>query len=150
MLKTGEWLSVAVIGLVILFIFLSTSFFSFLIGPNASGPRTTIEPSSSFIQIVFISIGPAIAISFFTTTFSKDLSKLSSLFVLFSGIILILGMIYDLSLLPKIPSSVFFPDWILYVPYIFMGFGVLLVVIGVINHKKSRNQKPRRSFEIEE
>jgi len=149
MLKTGEWLSVAVIGLVVLFIFLSTSFFSFLIGPNASGPQTTIEPSSSFIQIVFISIGPAIALSFFTNIFSKDISKLSSLFVLFSGIILIIGMTYDLSLLPKI-QNFDLADWVSDVPYIFIGFGVLLILIGVINYKKSRNQKPRRSFEIED
>jgi hypothetical protein len=66
MLKTGEWLSLSITGLVILFIFLTISFFSFLIGPDSKGPQTTVEPSSSFIQIVFISIGPAIALSFFT------------------------------------------------------------------------------------
>ncbi len=75
MLKTGEWLSISIIGLVILFIFLTIAFFSFLIGPDSKGPQTTVEPSSSFIQIVFISIGPAIALSFFTNVFSKDISK---------------------------------------------------------------------------
>ena len=61
MLKTGEWLSISILGLVILFIFVSFSFFNFLIGPNSTGPRTTVEPSSAFIQIIFISAAPAIA-----------------------------------------------------------------------------------------
>jgi len=56
MLKTGEWLSLSIIGLVIIFIILTISFFAFLIGPDSKGPQTTIEPSSSFIQIIFISM----------------------------------------------------------------------------------------------
>ncbi len=82
MLKTGEWLSLSIVGLVVLFIFLTISFYSFLIGPNSTGPQRVVEPSSSFIQIVFISIGPAIALSFFTNVVSKDTSKLSSLLVI--------------------------------------------------------------------
>ena len=102
MLKTGEWLSLSVVGLVILFIFLTISFFSFLIGPDSKGPQTTVEPSSSFIQIVFISIGPAIALSFFTNVFSKDISRLSSILVILSGTVLIISMIYISFLVPQV------------------------------------------------
>ncbi len=148
MLKTGEWLSLSVIGLVALFIFLTISFFSFLIGPNSTGPKTTIEPSSSFIQIVFISIGPAIVLSFFTNIFSKDISKLSSIMVLFSGAILIIGMIYVSFLVPQV-QNIELPIWISNIPLIFIGFGILLFLIGLINYKKSKKQEQKKTFELD-
>src|SRR6476659_2440631 len=128
MLKTGEWLSLSIVGLVILFIFLTISFFSFLIGPDSKGPQTTVEPSSSFIQIVFISIGPAIALSFFINVFSKDISRLSSILVIFSGTVLIISMIYISFLVPQV-QNIELPIWILNIPLIFIGFGVLLFLI---------------------
>lgn len=142
MLKTGEWLSIAIIGLIILFIFLTISFFSFLIGPNAKGPQTTIEPSSSFVQIIFLSIGPAIALSFFTNVFSKEISKLSSLLVLSSGILLIVGMIYASFLVPQI-KNIDIPLWIANIPIIFTGFGILLILMGVITFKKAKLQRKK-------
>ena len=140
MLKTGEWLSIAIIGFVVLFIFLTISFFSFLIGPDSKGPQTTVEPSTSFIQIVFISIGPAIALSFFTNVFSKDISKLSSIVVMFSGVILIIGMIFVSFLVPRV-QNIELPGWISNIPLIFIGFGVLLFLIGIISYKKSKQRQ---------
>ena len=143
MLKTAEWLSFSIVGLVVLFIFLTVSFYSFLIGPDSKGPQTTVEPSSSFIQIVFISIGPAIALSFFTNAVSKDTSKLSSLLVMSSGIVLIIGMVYVSLLVPQV-QSIELPIWISNIPLIFIGFGVLLFLIGISafrqNKKKQNNQ----------
>jgi predicted tellurium resistance membrane protein TerC len=144
MLKTGEWLSFSIVGLVVLFIFLTVSFYSFLIGPDSKGPQTTVEPSSSFIQIVFISIGPAIALSFFTNAVSKDTSKLSSLLVMSSGIVLIIGMVYVSLLVPQV-QTIELPIWISNIPLIFIGFGVLLFLIGISafrqNKKKQNNQR---------
>jgi hypothetical protein len=148
MLKTGEWLSLSIIGLVVLFIFLTISFFSFLIGPHSTGPQTAVDPPSSFIQIIFISISPAIALSFFTNIFSKDISKLSSIFVLFSGAILIIGMIYVSFLVPDV-QNIDLPVWISNVPLIFIGFGVLLFLMGLINYKKSGKQKQNKTFELD-
>jgi hypothetical protein len=147
MLKTGEWLSISIVGLVILFIFLTISFFSFLIGPDSKGPQTTVEPSSSFIQIVFISIGPAIALSFFTNVFSKDISKLSSILVIFSGTVLIISMIYISFLVPQV-QNIELPVWILNIPLIFIGFGVLLFLIGLSNYRKSR-QKQNKTLDLD-
>lgn len=144
MLKTGEWLSFSIVGLVVLFIFLTVSFYSFLIGPDSKGPQTTVEPSSSFIQIVFISIGPAIALSFFTNAVSKDTSKLSSLLIMSSGIVLIIGMVYVSLLVPQV-RTIELPIWISNIPLIFIGFGVLLFLIGISafrqNKKKQNNQR---------
>ena len=148
MLKTGEWLSLSIIGLVIIFIMLTISFFAFLIGPDSKGPQTTIEPSSSFIQIIFISIGPAIALSFFINVFSKDISQLSSILVITSGIILIIGMIYVIPLISQI-KNIEIPIWILNVPFIFIGFGILLFSMGIINFKKSK-RKRKSTFDFNE
>lgn len=147
MLKTGEWLSISIVGLVILFIFLTISFFSFLIGPDSKGPQTTVEPSSSFIQIVFISIGPAIALSFFTNVFSKDISRLSSILVIFSGTVLIISMIYISFLVPQV-QNIELPAWILNIPLIFIGFGVLLFLIGLSNYRKSK-QKQNKILDLD-
>jgi hypothetical protein len=147
MLKTGEWLSLSIVGLVILFIFLTISFFSFLIGPDSKGPQTTVEPSSSFIQIVFISIGPAIALSFFTNVFSKDISRLSSILVILSGTVLIISMIYISFLVPQV-QNIELPVWILNIPLIFVGFGVLLFLIGLTNYRKSK-QKQNKTLDLD-
>ncbi len=145
MLKTGEWLSLSVVGLVVLFIFLSISFYNFLIGPNSQGPQTIIEPSSSFFQIIFLSIGPAVALSFFTNAISGDRSKLSSILIVSSGIILIVGMIYVSFLIPQV-KHIELPMWISNTPLIFIGFGVLLLLIGITSYKKS-TQKRNTSFD---
>jgi hypothetical protein len=142
MLNTGEWLSISIIGLVILFIFLTISFFTFLIGPDAKGPQTTIEPSSSFIQIVFLSIGPAIGLSFFTNVFSKDISKFSSLLLSLSGVILIIGMIYVSFLIPQI-KNIDLPIWITNIPLIFAGFGILLISMGILSFKKAKLKRKK-------
>jgi len=134
MFKSGEWLSIAIIGLVILFIVTSIGFFIFLIGPNGSGPSTTVEPSSAYIQVIFISIAPAIGLSFFSRVLSEG-SKLSALLVLASGIILIFGMIYISNLIPMI-NDVELPWWVANSPWIFSGFGILLLGIGYLNLRK--------------
>jgi predicted membrane channel-forming protein YqfA (hemolysin III family) len=126
---------------------LTISFFSFLIGPDSKGPQTTVEPSSSFIQIVFISIGPAIALSFFTNVFSKDISRLSSILVIFSGTVLIISMIYISFLVPQV-QNIELPAWILNIPLIFIGFGVLLFLIGLTNYRKSK-QKQNKTLDLD-
>jgi predicted tellurium resistance membrane protein TerC len=119
-------------------------FYYFFFGPYSKVPQTTVEPSSSFIQIVFISIGPAIALSFFTNAVSKDTSKLSSLLVMSSGIVLIIGMVYVSLLVPQV-QTIELPIWISNIPLIFIGFGVLLFLIGISafrqNKKKQNNQR---------
>ena len=146
MLKTGEWLSFSIVGLVVLFIFLTVSFYSFLIGPDSKGPQTTVEPSSSFIQIVFISIGPAIALSFFTNAVSKDTSKLSSLLVMSSGIVLIVGMVYVSLLVPQV-QTIELPIWISNIPLIFIGFGVLLFLIGISAFRQNKKKQNNQNFD---
>ena len=73
MFRAGEWLSIAVLGLVVLFIINSIAFFTFLIGPERTGPTTTVEPSTAYLQFIFISLAPAIGLSFFTNVLSREI-----------------------------------------------------------------------------
>lgn len=134
MFKSGEWLSIAIVGLVTLFVVTSVGFFNFLIGPNGSGPSTTVEPSSAYTQVIFISLAPAIALSFFSGILSEG-SRLSAFLILGSGVILILGMFYISNLIPLI-NDVDLPWWISNAPWIFSVFGVLLLGIGYLRLKK--------------
>lgn len=133
MFSAGEWLSIAVFGLVLLFIFTSIGFFNFLIGPNGTGPTTTVEPSSAYFQVIFLSIAPAVALSFFSSKVSEG-SRLSSILVLVSGIILIFGMFYVSTLISMI-ETVELPWWLANSPWIFSAFGVLLLAIGYVNFR---------------
>jgi hypothetical protein len=134
MFRAGEWLSIAVLGLVILFIFTSIAFFNFLIGPEGTGPTTTVDPSTAYIQFIFISIAPAIGLSFFTNVVSQG-SRLSSLLVSASGICLVFGMLYVTTLIPMI-TEIDLPSWVVYAPWIFSIFGILLIAIGYISYRR--------------
>lgn len=133
MFKAGEWLSIAILGLVLLFIFTSIGFFNFLIGPNGSGPTTTVEPSSAYFQVIFISLAPAVGLSFFSRVLSEG-SRLSSILVLASGICLIFGMFYVSTLIPMI-TTVDLPWWLINSPWIFVAFGILLLAIGYLGYR---------------
>lgn len=134
MFRAGEWLSIAVLGLVILFIFTSIAFFNFLIGPEGTGPTTTVDPSTAYIQFIFISLAPAFGLSFFTNVLSEG-SRFSSLLILVSGICLVLGMFYVTTLIPMI-TEIELPSWVVYAPWVFSLFGILLIAIGYINYRK--------------
>jgi len=141
MFKAGEWLSIAILGLVLLFIFTSIGFFNFLIGPNGSGPTTTVEPSSAYFQVIFISIAPAVGLSFFSSVLSEG-SRLSSSLVLASGITLIFGMFYVSTLIPMI-ETVDLPWWLINSPWIFSVFGILLLAIGYLNYRSVKLRSMR-------
>ena len=133
MFRAGEWLSIAILGLVLLFIFNSIGFFNFLIGPGGSGPTTAVEPSTAYFQVIFTSIAPAVGLSFFTGVLSER-SRLSSILVLVSGITLIFGMFYISTLIPMI-ETVELPWWVANSPWIFILFGILLLAMGYLNYR---------------
>ena len=143
MFRAGEWLSIAVLGLVVLFVFNSIAFFTFLIGPEGTGPTTTVDPSTAFLQFIFISLAPAIGLSFFTNVLSEG-SRLSSLLVLASGICLIFGMIYITTLIPMI-TEIGLPSWVTYAPWVFSIFGVIMVALGYFNYRKTMYKSARNN-----
>ncbi|CAN5671402.1 hypothetical protein BH23THE1_BH23THE1_02080 [soil metagenome] len=143
MFRAGEWLSIAVLGLVILFIFTSIAFFTFLIGPEGTGPTTTVEPSTAFFQFIFISLAPAIGLSFFTNVLSEG-SRFSAILVLASGICLVIGMFYVTTLIPQI-TEIDLPTWVSLAPWVFSIFGMILVAMGYRNYRKSVHMSAKNS-----
>ena len=143
MFRAGEWLSIAILGLVLLFIFNSFGFFNFLIGPGGSGPTTTVEPTTAYFQVIFTSIAPAVALSFFTGVLSER-SRVSSVLLLVSGITLIFGMFYISTLIPMI-EAVELPWWVANSPWIFMLFGILLLAMGYLNFRNVTLRSLRRN-----
>jgi hypothetical protein len=143
MFRAGEWLSIAVLGLVILFIFTSIAFFTFLIGPEGTGPTTTVEPSTAFFQFIFISLAPAIGLSFFTNVLSEG-SRFSAILVLASGICLVIGMFYVTTLIPLI-TEIDLPSWVSLAPWVFSIFGMILVAMGYRNYRKSVRMSAQNS-----
>lgn len=143
MFRAGEWLSIAVLGLVILFIFTSIAFFTFLIGPEGTGPTTTVEPSTAFFQFIFISLAPAIGLSFFTNVLSEG-SRFSAILVLASGICLVIGMFYVTTLIPQV-TEIDLPTWVSLAPWVFSIFGMILVAMGYRNYRKSAHISAKNS-----
>ncbi len=143
MFRAGEWLSIAVLGLVILFIFTSIAFFTFLIGPEGTGPTTTVEPSTAFFQFIFISLAPAFGLSFFTNVLSEG-SRFSAILVLASGICLVIGMFYVTTLIPLI-TEIDLPTWVSLAPWVFSIFGMILVAMGYRNYRKSVRMSAKNS-----
>lgn len=143
MFRAGEWLSIAVLGLVILFIFTSIAFFTFLIGPDGTGPTTTVEPSTAFFQFIFISLAPAIGLSFFTNVLSEG-SRFSAILVLASGICLVIGMFYVTTLIPQV-TEIDLPTWVSLAPWVFSIFGMILVAMGYRNYRKSVRMSAKNS-----
>lgn len=143
MFRAGEWLSIAVLGLVILFIFTSIAFFTFLIGPDGTGPTTTVEPSTAFFQFIFISLAPAIGLSFFTNVLSEG-SRFSAILVLASGICLVIGMFHVTTLIPLI-TEIDLPTWVSLAPWVFSIFGMILVAMGYRNYRKSVRMSAKNS-----
>lgn len=143
MFRAGEWLSIAVLGLVVLFIFTSIAFFTFLIGPEGTGPTTTVDPSTAYFQAIFISLAPAIGLSFFTNVLSGG-SRFSAILVLASGICLVIGMLYVTTLIPLI-TEIDLPSWVSFAPWVFSIFGMILVAMGYRNYRKSVRMSAKNS-----
>jgi hypothetical protein len=143
MFRAGEWLSIAVLGLVILFIFTSIAFFTFLIGPEGTGPTTTVEPSTAYFQAIFISLAPAFGLSFFTNVLSGG-SRFSAILILASGICLVIGMFYVTTLIPLI-TEIDLPSWISIAPWVFSIFGMILVAMGYRSYRKSVRMSTKNS-----
>ncbi len=109
----------------------SIGFFTFLIGQDDIGPSTTVGPSSTYIHAFFITLVPAVGLSFFSNISLAE-SKLSDVLALTSGIILILGMLYVSNLIPSI-NDVDLPWWFTNSPWIFGALGIMHLAIVYFN-----------------
>ena len=132
MVKLETSVSLASLGLIIMFVLLLYSFISFLIGPQSQGPDIVVQPEGVLIQIVSISAAPGIILAGITFGLIKNYgSRKVGIILCVSGTILIIGNILVQDEISKIPQILFVPAMVP-ITYALLAAGFGIVVIGII------------------
>lgn len=132
MVKLETSVSLASLGLIIMFVLLLYSFISFLIGPQSQGPDIVVQPEGVLIQITSISAAPGIILAGITYGLIKNYgSRKIGIILCVSGIVLIIGNILVQDMISKIPQILFVPG-LVPLTYALLAAGIGIVVIGII------------------
>lgn len=132
MVKLETSVSLASLGLIVMFVLLMYSFISFLIGPQSQGPDIVVQPEGVLIQIVSISAAPGIILAGITYGLIKNYgSRKIGIILCISGIVLIIGNILVQDMISKIPQILFVPGMVP-LTYALLAAGIGIVVIGII------------------
>ncbi|HET6726811.1 MAG TPA: hypothetical protein VFH19_02170 [Nitrososphaeraceae archaeon] len=132
MVKLETSVSLASLGLIVMFVLLMYSFISFLIGPQSQGPDIVVQPEGVLIQIVSISAAPGIILAGITYGLIKNYgSRKIGIILCISGIVLIVGNILVQDMISKIPQILFVPGMVP-LTYALLAAGIGIVVIGII------------------
>lgn len=124
--------SLASLGLIVMFVLIMYSFISFLIGPQSQGPDIVVQPEGVLIQVVSISAAPGIILAGVTFGLVRYYgSRKIGTIICISGIVLIIGNILDLSMIPKIPQILFVPG-IVPLTYGLLAAGIGVIIMGII------------------
>jgi hypothetical protein len=130
-------LSIASLGLAMMFVLLVLSFYNFLIGSEGKGPERFVDVRGVVIKALSISGAPSIILAGISFGLSKNYgNRLSGMLLSFTGIVLIIGMVVSLSLTSKVNSEFFHP-LLLIVPYTFILGGIAILIIGSIVYLKT-------------
>ncbi|NOJ28024.1 MAG: hypothetical protein DA330_08465 [Nitrososphaera sp.] len=129
-MKLETWLSIASLGLSIMFISLIISLYTFLVGPEGQGPERVVDPGGLIIQQVSISGAPGVILAGITFVLARSYgNKLAAVILIGSGVIIISGMVVASNILPSIPAQ-YRTSGIPFVPYMFMAAGAGVLGIG--------------------
>lgn len=132
MVKLETSVSLASLGLIVMFVLLMYSFISFLIGPQSQGPDIVVQPEGVLIQIVSISAAPGIILAGITFGLIKNYgSRKVGIILCISGIVLVIGNILVQDMISKIPQILFVPGMVP-LTYALLTAGIGIVVIGII------------------
>lgn len=132
MVKLETSVSLASLGLIVMFVLLLYSFISFLIGPQSQGPDIVVQPEGVLIQIVSISAAPGIILAGITYGLIKNYgSRKIGIILCVSGTVLIIGNILVQDMISKIPQILFVPAMVP-LTYALLAAGIGIVVIGII------------------
>jgi hypothetical protein len=130
-------LSIASLGLAIMFVLLLLSFYNFLIGSEGKGPERFVDVRGVVIKALSISGAPSIILAGISFGLSKNYgNRLSGMLLSFSGIVLIIGMVVSLSLSSNVNTE-FFDPILLIVPYTFILGGIAILIVGSIVYLKT-------------
>ena len=124
--------SLASLGLIVMFVLIMYSFISFLIGPQSQGPDIVVQPEGVLIQVVSISAAPGIILAGVTFGLVRYYgSRKIGTIISICGIVLIIGNILILSMIPKIPQILFVPG-IIPLTYGLIAAGIGIIILGII------------------
>ena len=142
MVKLETSVSLASLGLIVMFVLLLYSFISFLIGPQSQGPDIVVQPEGVLIQIVSISAAPGIILAGITYGLIKNYgSRKIGIILCVSGTVLIIGNILVQDEISKIPQILFVPAMVP-LTYALLAAGIGIVVIGIIVFMKGKIKRP--------
>jgi len=131
-------LSIASLGLAIMFVLLVLSFYNFLIGSEGKGPEKFVDVRGVVVKTLSISGAPSIILAVISFGLSKNYgNKFSGMILSMTGLILIIGMMASLALVSNINSEFFHPI-LLIVPYTFILGGIAILIIGSIVYLKTK------------
>ena len=123
-------MSLASLGLAVMFVALMLSFYNFLIGPDGEGPSRVVEPGSLLLQITFISGAPCLVLAGFVFGMAKTFgTRTGGSMLLGAGIILIAGMQIGTTMLARIDEQ-YIIGAMAYAPYFFMAAGAGVAAVG--------------------
>jgi hypothetical protein len=130
------WVSLASLGLIIMFVVLMTSFYLFLIRSGPQGPDIPVQPPGVIVQVVSISGAPGVILCGITYGLAKNYgSKEAGLILFVAGVILSTGMLYFGTLVLQTPETYAVP-FLEILQYAFVAAGVGIMAIGVLLIKK--------------
>ncbi|CAN5552513.1 hypothetical protein BH18THE1_BH18THE1_16180 [soil metagenome] len=150
MVKLESAISLASLGLIVMFIVLLYSFISFLIGPMSQGPDIVVQPEGVLIQVISISAAPGVILAGIAYGLVKSYgSKKIGSILCISGAILLIGIVLIQGMIPKIPEIVFVPG-IIPLSYAFLAAGIGIIMIGIIAFmREGKRQRPIGEENIE-
>jgi len=141
MVKLETAVSLASLGLIVMFILQLYSFIYFLIGTMSQGPDIVVQPEGVLIQVISISAAPGIILAGIAYGLVKDYgSKKIGIILCISGTILLIGIVLIQGMIPKIPEIVFVPG-IIPLSYAILAAGIGIIVIGIIVFMREGKRK---------
>jgi len=143
MVKLETAVSLASLGLIVMFILQLYSFIYFLIGSMSQGPDIVVQPEGVLIQVISISAAPGIILAGIAYGLVKDYgSKIIGIILCISGTILLIGIVLIQGMIPKIPEIVFVPG-IIPLSYAILAAGIGIIIIGIIAFmREGKRQRP--------
>ena len=141
MVKLETAVSLASLGLIVMFILQLYSFIYFLIGSMSQGPDIVVQPEGVLIQVISISAAPGIILAGIAYGLVKDYgSKTIGIILCISGTILLIGIVLIQGMIPKIPEIVFVPG-IIPLSYAILAAGIGIIIIGIIVFMREGKRK---------
>ena len=136
----------AIAGLVLSIFFVAEvlTLFNFMINPS-DNDSFGFEAAPKLFQFISLSIAPATIMMGVSFVLSKRYgSKFNGMLIIFSGIIVLLGMIYANTMIEDMKPSLV-DSTVEMVPFIFMGVSVPIIIAGA-RLLKTRSRKPKKNY----